>query len=348
MGWRRGRRAGAAVGRAGGGVRRRGVAPGGEAAGGGVADARRGSPPRLLAGARRFGRQQGLAQAVVALPEDAGDLHLGDADGVRDLLLGLFLVEPQTEDPLVAGWQEPYHGGQGRVVDDAVESGVLGADEGGERGAVLLVHRCVQGPRAALVHRPQRGAHPLVVEARVPRDLLAGRRPAAVPLLQFLDASEDLAARLVQRARQPHGGCAVAQVPPQLPGDLGQRVRQERVAQRGVVAVDGLDQTEDGDLGEIVGILSAAPVAARHAAGERQQQPDHPVPQGGPPRAGRLGRHLAQQRVEVVRGGPRRGGAVRRPRLVGGWGAHEPSWGTGTYGGGRTDLGDGRTNRVME
>lgn len=175
----------------------------------------------------------------------------------------------------------------------------------------------VEGTRTAFVHRPQCGQHAASLEPGVLGDLLRGGRAAAEPLFELLDGLEDLAARLLEGPGQPYGGRAVAQVPPELTGDRGKRVRQEGVAQGGVVAVDGLDQSQGRDLEEIVEFLPLASEAECDAVGHRQQQADDVVPKGGTPQSRRVLRELAQQRVESRRGRLRYGG-VAGPDHAGG------------------------------
>ena len=264
----------------------------------------------------RFARQERLAQPAEAAPQDPRDLHLGDADGLRDLPLGLLPVEAQMEDPAVTLRQPPHQGRQGHGVDDQAERRVLGAERAG-RGVPAAACGRVEGPRAAFVHRAQRGQHTVRPEPGVLGDLLGGGRVAVEPLLELLDGPEDLSGGLLQRAGQPHGGRTVTKVPPDFTGDLGKRVGQEGVAPPGVVAVDGLDQPQGRHLDEIVPLLAVAPEAARDAVGHRQQPADDVVPEGGPPRSRGLLGELAQQRVEVLRGRLGRGG-VTRPDHVGG------------------------------
>ncbi|CAL9622435.1 hypothetical protein SUDANB132_05902 [Streptomyces sp. enrichment culture] len=287
----------------------------------------------------RLALLQPLPQPVEAAPQDARHLHLRDAHGTRDLRLAALPVEPQVEHPAVALRQPPHQGGQGHRVDDPAERGVLRSGRPGSRLPPAVPGRLVEGTRPALVHRPQRRQHPLPVQPGVLGDLLRGGGAAAEPLFQLLDGLEDASARLLQRPRQPDHRRTVAQVPAQLTGDLGQRVRQEGVAPRGVVAVDGLDQSHGGDLREIVELLAVVPEPAGDAPRHGQQQPDEVVPQGGPARSRGLRGELAQQRVELLRG--RLGhGAPAHPAVVGCWcGGHGPLGVSGLLG---TACGSGR------
>ncbi len=190
-------------------------------------------------------------------------------------------------------------GDQRNGVDDAPECRVLGADQAGQRRLLVVPRRFVQGTRTALVQGAQRGQYAVVLQPGVLGDLLGGGRAATEPLLQFLDRLEDPAARLLKGTGQPHGGGAVAPVPPELTRHLGKRVREEGVPQTGIVAVDGLDQADGRDLNEVVGVLPGAVEATRDTAGQRQEQADHLVPQGGPPWTGRLLREITHQCVET-------------------------------------------------
>ncbi len=274
----------------------------------------------LLGGTFRSGFrcQERLAEPVEAAPQNARDLHLGDTDDVPDLLLRPLPVETQIEDVAVPLRKLLHQGRQGDGVDDATEGGVLGPEQTGERRVLVLSRRLLQRTRTALVHRAQRGQYVAVFESCVLRDLPSGGRTAAEPLLQFLDGLEHLAARLLQGAGQPYGGGTVAQVPPELTGDLGEGVRQKGVAECRIVAVDGLDQAQGRDLNEVVVVLPTALESACHAVGQRQQQADDLVSKGGPPRSPGLLGEVAHQRVELVRGRLRDRAGVPRQEQVGG------------------------------
>ncbi|WNZ08081.1 hypothetical protein [Streptomyces sp. 11x1] len=88
------------------------------------------------------------------------------------------------------------------------------------------------------------------------------------------------------------------------------------MTQRGVVAVDGLDQSEGGDLHEILEFLPMVPEAARDTVGHRQQLTDDVVPEGRLSWPRELLRELAHQRVELLRARPFSGRAS--PDRVGG------------------------------
>jgi hypothetical protein len=73
-------------------------------------------------------------------------------------------------------------------------------------------------------------------------------------------------------------------MPPDLAKHGGHQVTEERFAESGVIAVHGFDQTQGGDLSQILVFLPAIPIAPRESGGERQVTFDHlgsdPVPLG--------------------------------------------------------------------
>nr|WP_245766204.1 hypothetical protein [Streptomyces jietaisiensis] len=87
------------------------------------------------------------------------------------------------------------------------------------------------------------------------RDLGGRGGPAAEPLLQFPAGVPHPEAGLLHRSRQPQQPAPVAQMALDLTGDGRHRVGEEGVAAAGVVAVDGLDQSQAGDLGQVVRVL---------------------------------------------------------------------------------------------
>jgi hypothetical protein len=70
-------------------------------------------------------------------------------------------------------------------------------------------------------------------------------------------------------------------VPLELADDHRDGVAGERGAAGRVVAVDGLDQAEVGDLDEVVELLAAVAEAAGQVLGERDVQLDEPLPGRG-------------------------------------------------------------------
>ena len=97
-----------------------------------------------------------------------------------------------------------------------------------------------------------------------PRELghVARRGRAAQVGGQVVDGVADAHGALLQVAGHAHGPALVAEVALELAGDGGHREARER-ARLGVVAVDGLDQAQAGDLLEIVQGLAGVAVARR-------------------------------------------------------------------------------------
>jgi hypothetical protein len=86
-------------------------------------------------------------------------------------------------------------------------------------------------------------------------------------------------AQFLEPARHPHRPALVAEVPLDLADHRRCRVRRELHPAVRVEAVDGLDQPDGGDLGQVVQRLAAVAEAAREVLDERQVHPDQPVAQ---------------------------------------------------------------------
>jgi hypothetical protein len=69
---------------------------------------------------------------------------------------------------------------------------------------------------------------------------------------------------------------AVAQVAPELAENRRNRVGAQRRASRGVVAVDGLDQADRADLGQILELLAAVGESSREHPDEGEVHLDQP------------------------------------------------------------------------
>src|SRR5829696_5652398 len=213
-----------------------------------------------------------VAQAADRLADQAGDVHLGDADALADLRLGQVLLEAQAEHLALAVREHAHQAlDRGRVLRDAVAR-VLGADGVGVGVAVLLVFRArpverdgtVGGGRLArLEHLLERRPGPLA-------DF--GRRGRATQLARHLLADAvDLDGQLLEVAGDAHGPALVPEVPLELAQDGRDRERGERGLAGGIEPVDGLQEAERRDLDEVVELLATALVAARELAGERQE-----------------------------------------------------------------------------
>src|SRR5205085_5525355 len=70
--------------------------------------------------------------------QQAGDVHLGDPQGLGDLGLGLAQVEPQVQDPAFAGWQVAQGGGHAGPALERLQDVVLDAQAVGGGAPVLI------------------------------------------------------------------------------------------------------------------------------------------------------------------------------------------------------------------
>lgn len=158
----------------------------------------------LVCPGRRPAFIEGLAQLREAVRQDAGDLHLGNADGIGDLLLRLILIEAQVQNVALSLRQSLQSGGQREGVDGETQRAVLGPDQGDEGRAVTVVRFGVEVLRAALAYRTQCRDDEGQAQAGVFCDLLRGGSLPAMPLFEFPDGLEDLAACLLDGPGQPH------------------------------------------------------------------------------------------------------------------------------------------------
>lgn len=280
--------------------------------------------PARRRGVLRVPRRAALqrpAQPQQAGPEQPGDLHLGDADPLGDLLLGQLLVEAQTQDLPVAAGQGGQHGPQCDEVDGELQPRVLRAD------AVTKGHRvrpgergCVEGERAPVLLGDQRGLDLRLRQPGARGQRRHGGDGAGRLLLQFGARRAHPAARLLHRARQPHQRAVVAGVAAELAAYGRHRVAEEGVPAPAVVAVHGLDQPQVGHLHQI-GLVAVAAEARAQAAGQRHQRGDDALAQPGARRPGDGGAQFGHQRVDLRAGHvPARGAGLRRG---GGCGYHE-------------------------
>jgi hypothetical protein len=107
---------------------------------------------------------------------------------------------------------------------------------------------------------------------------LRDRRRAAELALEFRGGVLDGQRAFLERPRNAYGPAFVAEVALELPGDGRHGVGRERAPAGGVVALDGVEQTERGDLHEVLGLSAAAVVAAGEVLREREEPLDQRVP----------------------------------------------------------------------
>nr|WP_316740809.1 hypothetical protein [Streptomyces sp. MK7] len=218
-----------------------------------------------------------LTQPCQASCEQPGHMHLRDADGRRDLLLGLVVVEAQEEDAAFALRELPQRLEELHSFGDGLEFGVAMAQQLAERGQgpIRSLRSRVEGPRLQHLLGTDRLDHRILGQTASVRDLRGGESASTVPLFELPPHSPDLLPVLLHRSRQPNESRPVPQVTLQLSRDRRHRVGQEGVALIRVVAVDGLDQAHTGDLEEVVLLRSAdAAVLACDPARQGDQRAD--------------------------------------------------------------------------
>ncbi len=111
------------------------------------------------------------------------------------------------------------------------------------------------------------------------RGELGDRGRPAVQLRQLAGRAGQLEAQFLQPPGHAHGPAAVAEVTLDLADDGRRGVGRELDAALGVEAVDGLDQTDGGDLDEVVQRLAAVAEPARQVLDEGQVHLDQVVTQ---------------------------------------------------------------------
>ncbi len=191
--------------------------------------------------------------------EQAGDLHLRDPDGLRDLALGQPVEEPHLEDAPVTIAQPSYDGPE----DDArlcrLHGGLVGADQVAQ-GGVPVPDRPVEGGggEAALsVHGLE---HLVDLFPQVLGQLSGGGRPTE-PERQLGLGAEHTLLQLLDASRWTDHPPLVAEVPSHLAADGRHAERQEGVTGGRVESLSGLGQGQVGDLLEVLQRDAARAVA---------------------------------------------------------------------------------------
>src|SRR5581483_667041 len=222
-------------------------------------------PPRQL-----FVRGDLVPDLLESPPDEPRDVHLRDADLLRDLRLRQPFEEAEVQDGPLALVEHAKPGLEQRAVfGDLVL--VLELAEGLERVELLPVFL------AAPLRERQRGVgasglerleHLFLLDSRRLGELRDRRRPAELHR-QLLDELREPDVQLLKPARHAHRPAAVAEVALDLADDVRRRVGRELDAPRQVEPVDRLDQADRADLHEIVELLAAIRVASRERADER-------------------------------------------------------------------------------
>src|SRR5262249_15066163 len=211
-----------------------------------------------------------LADLLQRPANEPRDVHLRDADLLRDLRLRQPFEETQVEDRPLAVVEHAEAGLEQRaVLRDLVL--VLDLAERLERIellAVLLSPALRERERRVRAAGLERLEHLFLLDTGGLRELGDRRRPAELDG-QLLDQLREADVQLLEPTRHAHGPPAVTEVALDLADDVRRRVRGELDAAGEVEAVDRLDQADRPDLDEVVELLAAVGVAPRERPYER-------------------------------------------------------------------------------
>jgi hypothetical protein len=175
-----------------------------------------------------------------------------------------------------------------------------------ERGHLALFGRAGQRHGRVDAGRVERLEHEVGVRVEVAGDLLHRGRASEL-LGQDLAGLGDLPAHLLQPTGHAQRPAAVAEVPPDLPEDGGDREAGERAA-LGVEPVDGVQQADGADLDEVVVRLTPAAEPLGEVVDQRELGLHEVLAQGDPVRVAGVHRgEPAQQLVHLRRVAVRRG-----------------------------------------
>lgn len=171
-------------------------------------------------------------------------MHLRDAHGCGDLLLGLVVEEAQDEDAALALRELPHRLDEFHAIGGGFDSRIRVAQHVRERGQEPLrsLHRSVEGPGPYSALGTDGLRRRGFGQVARPGDFQQRGRAPSVGLLEFLLRPSHLSPGLLHGSRQPYECRPVPQVPLQLSGNRRHRIGQKGVAMIRVVAVDSLDQ----------------------------------------------------------------------------------------------------------
>src|SRR5829696_1315650 len=180
-------------------------------------------------------------QVLQRAPEEAGDVHLADADVVRDLGLRLALVEAELQDLLLLALETldgPLE--QDPVLQSFYERPVIGLEvhDRVPLGFVLAYGR-VEAGRVVSPPQGQRLRHALDVGVEYLCELLQRRRPSGPDRL-VADCLLRRLAELLQAAWDAHGPALVTKIALDLTEDIRGGVGRELDLPVHVEAVHGL------------------------------------------------------------------------------------------------------------
>lgn len=253
----------------------------------GTATAPEAAPSRYQGSRLTLGHES-LAQGGAGAGQEAGDVHLGEAELLADLGLRHFRSEAHPEKGAFAVIEL----GQMRLecldVFGQGEGGVLAADEVGDKAGLLLAAG-LDGPVygvavvAVAGHEPLR--HLVLLDVEMGGEVGGGRLVAAL-VLQLFPGTCEVDTQFLKAPGNPHRPSGVAEEPLDLTLDVGDGQRGELHVAGGVIAVDGLDQTDRPDLEDVLHGLPPAGEAAGDVAHQGEVHLDEGVPRvlvlGGP------------------------------------------------------------------
>src|SRR3954468_2400500 len=167
----------------------------------------------------------GAAQLGQAAGQQAGDVHLADAEAAGDLGLGEALEEPKMEDDLLSSRKLGDQWRQGDAMFDAGEKGIVLAELAGQ-ALILLVARGTRGVegreaiRAARFHRLEH----LFLRRPGPLGDLTDRRRAAEVLGERAHHLPEPEVELLHASGNAHCPALVAEMALELADDRRGRV----------------------------------------------------------------------------------------------------------------------------
>src|SRR5215211_2375873 len=217
-------------------------------------------------------------QVLQRAPEEAGDVHLADADVVRDLGLRLALVEAELQDLLLLALEaldglleqdpvlQPFY--RGHIVSLEVHDRVP--------VRLVLAHGRVEAGRVVSPPQRQRFCDTLDVGVERLGELLQGGRPSRSDGL-LADYFLRRLAQLLQAPRYSHRPTLVTEVAFDLTENVRGRVGGELDLPVYIEAVHRLYQADGGDLDQIVQGLPAACELAGQELGQRKLFLDDPL-----------------------------------------------------------------------
>src|SRR5436190_11899340 len=227
--------------------------------------------PAALAGGEVFGLDRDLlADLLQRAADEPGDVHLRDADLLRDLGLRQPLEEPEVQDHALALVEDAEARREhGEVLRDLVLM-LLGAERLERVELALVVLARTGGERERAVGPPalERLEHLFLAHLGGLRELSDRGRTTQLDG-ELLEQPRKLNVQLLEPARDAHRPPAVAEVALDLADDVRRRVGGQLDAAVEIEAVDRLDQADGADLHQVLELLAAVRITPGEGAHER-------------------------------------------------------------------------------